>query len=107
VVDERVLGPGNRKPKPEKVRLSALEAACSWMADNSFNQFETRDRKTGEVLRYNADDDTTSLGELVRQERFGGGPRDQKDLDMQMANAIVTDGKFEVSTLLLDSWGRP
>ena len=38
-----------------------------------------------------------SLGELVRQERFGAGPSDQKNLDSEMAGAIARDGKFEVS----------
>lgn len=68
-------------------------------------QFETRDPKTGELLRYNADDDSTSLGELVRQERFGGGARDQKDMDMEMATAIMADGKFQVGNKFLHRIG--
>ncbi|AFR94781.1 cell cycle control protein cwf19 [Cryptococcus neoformans C23] len=72
--DESVVRPGNRKQKDAK--------------------FETRD-KEGNLLRYNADDDTQSLGELVRQERFGAGSSDQKNLDAEMARAIATDGKFE------------
>ena len=60
-------------------------------------QVETRDPKTGEIVRYNADDDTTSLGEMLRQERFGAGMADQKDLDAQYAKAILGDAKFEVS----------
>jgi hypothetical protein len=60
-------------------------------------QFETRDHKTGEVVRYNADDDETTLGELVRQERFGAGSADQKSMDASMAAAIMGDAKFEVS----------
>ncbi|KAI0279233.1 CwfJ C-terminus 1-domain-containing protein-like protein [Russula aff. rugulosa BPL654] len=70
--DGNVL-PGNRKKK-EKV--------------------ETRDPKTGEIVRYNADDDTTTLGELLRQEKFGAGMADQKNLDMQFAQSIMTDGGF-------------
>jgi len=58
---------------------------------------ETRDPKTGEIIRYNADDDTTTLGELLRQEKFGAGMADQKDLDMQFAQSIMTDGGFVVS----------
>jgi hypothetical protein len=58
---------------------------------------ETRDPKTGEIVRYNADDDTTTLGELLRQEKFGAGMADQKDLDMQFAQSIMTDGGFVVS----------
>ncbi|KAJ8080393.1 Pre-mRNA-splicing factor cwf19 [Marasmius tenuissimus] len=72
--DDEVRGPGNRKKK-EKV--------------------ETRDPKTGDIVRYNADDDTTTLGELLRQEKFGAGMSDQKDLDAQFAKAIMGDGKFE------------
>ena len=62
-------------------------------------QFETRDPKTGELLRYNADDDEITLGEMVRQERFGVGMADQKNLDAQFAKAIMGDGKFEVREL--------
>ena len=69
------LPPGNRRKK-EKV--------------------ETRDPKTGEIVRYNADDDTTTLGEMLRQEKFGAGSTDQKDFDGQLAKAIMSDGKFEV-----------
>jgi hypothetical protein len=59
-------------------------------------QFETRDRKTGDLLRYNADDDTTSLREMLRQEKFGAGISDQKNLDAQFAKAVMGDAKFEV-----------
>ena len=69
------LPPGNRRKK-EKV--------------------ETRDPKTGDIVRYNADDDTTTLGEMLRQEKFGAGSSDQKDFDGQLAKAIMSDGKFEV-----------
>jgi len=69
------LPPGNRRKK-EKV--------------------ETRDPKTGEIVRYNADDDTTTLGDMLRQEKFGAGSADQKDFDGQLAKAIMSDGKFEV-----------
>jgi hypothetical protein len=69
------LPPGNRRKK-EKV--------------------ETRDPKTGEIVRYNADDDTTTLGEMLRQEKFGAGSADQKDFDGELAKAIMGDGKFEV-----------
>jgi hypothetical protein len=48
-------------------------------------------------VRYNADDDTTTLGELLRQEKFGAGMADQKNLDMQFAQSIMTDGGFVVS----------
>ncbi|KAI5896716.1 uncharacterized protein SCHCODRAFT_02615633 [Schizophyllum commune H4-8] len=58
-------------------------------------KIETRDPKTGELIRINADDDELTLGEMLRQERFGAGQADQKDLDAQFARAIMTDGKFE------------
>ncbi|KAF7299218.1 Complexed with Cdc5 protein cwf19 [Mycena indigotica] len=72
--DDRVR-PGNRRKKEEK--------------------FETHDPKTGEILRYNANDDTTTLGEMLRQERFGGGMADQKNLDAEFARSIMSDGKFQ------------
>jgi hypothetical protein len=59
-------------------------------------QFETRDSKTGNIVRYNADDDEITLGEMLRQERFGAGITDQKSLDAQYAKALMGDGKFEV-----------
>jgi hypothetical protein len=37
-----------------------------------------------------------TLGEMLRQERFGAGVSDQKNLDSQFAQAIMGDGKFEV-----------
>ena len=74
------LPPGNRRKK-EKV--------------------ETRDPKTGEIVRYNADDDTTTLGDMLRQEKFGAGSADQKDFDGQLAKASMGDGKFEVGGYVL------
>ncbi|KAG9098068.1 hypothetical protein FRC06_006846 [Ceratobasidium sp. 370] len=59
------------------------------------DNFETRDPKTGELLRINADDDTQTLADLLRQERLGGGAADQKDLDAALASAIARDGKYE------------
>ena len=58
-------------------------------------QFETRDPKTGEIVRYNADDDNITLGDLLREEKFGAGMSDQKNLDAELARAIMGDGKFE------------
>ncbi|KAF8895271.1 CwfJ C-terminus 1-domain-containing protein-like protein [Infundibulicybe gibba] len=72
--EDDALLPGNRKKK---------------------EKFDTHDPKTGEVLRINADDDTTTLGEMLRQEKFGAGMADQKDLDAQFARAIMGDGKFQ------------
>ncbi|OCF45127.1 cell cycle control protein cwf19 [Kwoniella heveanensis CBS 569] len=79
--DDAAAQLGNRRKKPEK--------------------FETRD-KEGNVLRYNADDDTQSLGELVRQERFGAGAQDQKNMDMELAAAIARDGKFQADLDYID-----
>lgn len=61
---------------------------------------ETRDAKTGDIVRYNADDDDLTLGDLVRQERFGAGMSDQKDMDAQMARSIMTDNAFQVRVRL-------
>ena len=33
---------------------------------------------------------------MLRQEKFGAGMADQKDLDAQFARAVMGDGKFEV-----------
>ncbi|EIN12832.1 hypothetical protein PUNSTDRAFT_82258 [Punctularia strigosozonata HHB-11173 SS5] len=71
--DDRPPPPGNRRKK-EKV--------------------ETRDPKTGEIVRYNADDDTLTLGDMLRQEKFGAGASDQKDMDVEFAKQIMTDGGF-------------
>ncbi|EJC97994.1 uncharacterized protein FOMMEDRAFT_129928 [Fomitiporia mediterranea MF3/22] len=58
------------------------------------DKVETRDPKTGEIVRYNADDDDLTLGEMLRQERFGAGAADQKNLDAEFAAAITRDGGF-------------
>ncbi|KAL4251855.1 Cwf19-like protein [Abortiporus biennis] len=71
--DEEIL-PGNRKKK---------------------EKFEMRDPKTGEILRYNPDDDKVTLGEMLRQEKFDAGMSDQKNLDAEYARAILSDGKFQ------------
>ncbi|KAJ4481924.1 CwfJ C-terminus 1-domain-containing protein-like protein [Lentinula aciculospora] len=74
--EEENVGSGNRRKNKEK-------------------HFDTHDLHTGEIVRYNADDDSTTLIEMLRQEKFGGGMADQKDQDMVLARAIVGDGKFE------------
>jgi hypothetical protein len=48
-------------------------------------------------VRYNADDDEITLGEMLRQEKFGAGMADQKSLDAELARSITTDAKFEDS----------
>ena len=57
--------------------------------------FESHDVKTGEVLRDSADGDTTTLAELVRQERFSAGAQDQKNVDFEMASQIAGDARFK------------
>jgi hypothetical protein len=37
---------------------------------------------------------------MLREERFGAGMADQKELDSQLAKAIMSDGKFEVRSIL-------
>lgn len=44
-----------------------------------------------------------TLGEMLRQEKFGAGQADQKDLDAQFAKAIMGDGKFQVRSLTTTS----
>ncbi|KAI0036473.1 CwfJ C-terminus 1-domain-containing protein-like protein [Vararia minispora EC-137] len=59
------------------------------------DKIETRDSKTGDIVRYNADDDKLTLSDMLRQERFGAGMADQKNLDSQLARSIMTDGSFQ------------
>ncbi|CAH7666090.1 CwfJ C-terminus 1-domain-containing protein-like protein [Phakopsora pachyrhizi] len=73
--EEQHLKPGNRKSKSAK--------------------FETRDPKTGDLVRLNEDDDKLSLDDLVRQEKFKGKSLDQKNMDFEMAKRIMGDQKFE------------
>lgn len=117
-MDER--RPGNRRKKEQKVccgtppplALHPGPSACSAVLhgkyllndsavtvelnESSHLQFETRD-KQGNISRYNADDDDQTLGELVRQERFGAGSAEQKSLDAAMAGAIAGDARYQVS----------
>lgn len=64
-------------------------------------QFESRD-KEGNIIRYNADDDDMTLDEMVRQEKFGGGASDQKNLDAEMAAQIARDGRFQADLEYMD-----
>ncbi|CAO1638457.1 unnamed protein product [Sympodiomycopsis kandeliae] len=66
------------------------------------DKVETHDPKTGEFMRYNADDDETTLEDMVRQERFKAGSGSQKNYDSEMANRIATDGAFKESFDYLD-----
>ncbi|KAF9816911.1 hypothetical protein IEO21_03785 [Rhodonia placenta] len=79
--DDSSLPAGNRKRNP---------------------QFETHDRKTGERVRVNPDDDEITLGEMLRQERMGAGQADQKNLDAEFARQIMTDAKFQNDIEYLD-----
>ncbi|PIL22586.1 hypothetical protein GSI_15275 [Ganoderma sinense ZZ0214-1] len=65
---------GNRRPKPK---------------------VEQRDPKTGEMTRVDPDADDITLGEMLRQEKFGAGMADQKNLDAEFARAVMTDGGFQ------------
>lgn len=56
--------------------------------------FESRDPKTGDLIRTGADDDALTVGDLVRQERFGGGSGDARAMDAEFANRIATDARF-------------
>ncbi|KAH9936259.1 CwfJ C-terminus 1-domain-containing protein-like protein [Fomitopsis serialis] len=65
-------------------------------------QFESHDRKTGEQIRINADDDSITLGEMLRQERMRNGPADQKNMDMEYAKQIMTDSGFKADNDYMD-----
>ncbi|GAA5942426.1 hypothetical protein JCM3775_006984 [Rhodotorula graminis] len=56
--------------------------------------FESHDPKTGDLIRHQADDDSLTVGDLVRQERFGGGSGDARAMDAEFANRIATDARF-------------
>ncbi|SPO25442.1 uncharacterized protein UTRI_03138_B [Ustilago trichophora] len=56
--------------------------------------FEARDSKTGQIIRYSGDDDSVSLGDLVRQEKFSAGSRWAKDPDAELAANIMSDAGF-------------
>ena len=59
------------------------------------------------MVRVDADDDNVTLGEMLRQEKFGAGMADQKNLDAEFARAVMTDGGFQVCGLhlrLRDVW---
>ena len=56
--------------------------------------FESHDPKTGEVIAQNADDDSMTLADLVRQERFAAGAHDTKNMDAEIASRIAGDGRY-------------
>lgn len=58
-------------------------------------KYETRDPKTGELVRVNADDDEVTLGDMLRAERFGAGMADQKNMDAELAAQITRDSGFQ------------
>lgn len=88
---------GNRRPKPK------VSSMCAWyvFAQQTFGQVEQRDPKTGEMTRVDPDADDITLGEMLRQEKFGAGMADQKNLDAEFARAVMTDGGFQVRPLSL------
>lgn len=58
------------------------------------DKFEARDSTTGHIVRYSADDDSLSLSDLVRQEKFSAGPSSFKNPDSELAANIITDAGF-------------
>lgn len=64
--------------------------------------FESHDPKTGELIRHNADDDSITLAELVRQERFSAGSADQKNMDAEIADRIARDTRYDNSLDYVD-----
>ncbi|TKY85808.1 hypothetical protein EX895_005349 [Sporisorium graminicola] len=61
------------------------------------DEFEARDPHTGAIIRYSADDDSLSLNDLVRQEKFSAGSRWSKNPDAEIAANIVTDASYSAS----------
>lgn len=62
---------------------------------SSAQAFVSHDAKTGEVLARTAEDNQT-IEEMVRQERFSAGARDQKDADAALAARIAGDARFKL-----------
>ena len=91
----RLYDLGAGAPSPDAAAGSDLPGNKKRRRGGGDKFFESRDIKTGELLRYNADDDTTTLSELVRQERFGAGSKDQKSLDEELASRIGGDAGFK------------
>jgi Protein similar to CwfJ C-terminus 2/Protein similar to CwfJ C-terminus 1 len=78
------------------------EPIISKSAKRKMDNFETRDGKTGKIVRYNADDDEKTLEDLVREERFSAGSANQKNMDAQMADRIMTDKSFKNNVDYMD-----
>ena len=76
----------------EKSNLPFIEV----FVDAPLSVVEQRDPKTGQMVRVDPDDDNITLGEMLRQEKFGAGMADQKNLDAEFARAVMTDGGFQV-----------
>ncbi|PWZ02254.1 hypothetical protein BCV70DRAFT_60309 [Testicularia cyperi] len=74
--------------------LSAGHSGSDEASKKRSGRFEARDPKTGAVTRYSADDDSLSLGDLVRQERFSAGSRADKDMDHEFASNIMADAGY-------------
>lgn len=85
--EDTALKPGNRGYRNQRIKADRVE---------------THDPKTGERVRYGADDDSVSLAELVRQEKFKGGSSDQKNYDAEFASRIATDGHYRDDLNYLD-----
>jgi hypothetical protein len=100
-----------RRGKKEPVSFS-VQSACPeqggyrlltrLLFPRAHQKFETRDPKTGELIRNNADDDALTLDDLVRQERFSGGMNDQRALDTEVANRIATDARYSTDLDYID-----
>ena len=58
------------------------------------DDFEARDPRNGSIVRYSADDDSVTLGDLVRQEKFGAGSQWEKNPDSQVAANIMRDAHY-------------
>lgn len=109
---DEVLPPGVKRKRPEKVRSVRLLSPHQRLLDAGLMlstvllrasvQVETHDKKTGEVIRREGDDGDVSLSELVRQERFGAGAADQKNMDRELAKAIANDGRFREDNDYMD-----
>ncbi|PLW05518.1 hypothetical protein PCASD_24103 [Puccinia coronata f. sp. avenae] len=61
-------------------------------------KFEARDLKTGELLRFNPDDDQITLGQMVRQEKLQAGAADQRK-KLRRRDGVAHHGRCEIRSI--------
>lgn len=93
------FAPGNRRKKVKDVS-APQKLTFGRNADALIQLLPVRDPKTGEVVAYNAKEDTETLADLVRAERFQGGP--DQGADAMLAQSITRDAGFRANAEYMD-----